>query len=107
MQVGQEVYYYCCYKKDLVKTKITKVGHKYIYVSLPNGWEYKFDKVTRMEVVDWGGGLKLYFDPQEYADDKELNKNIMRIYHELGSSDTDLTLDQSRRILAILEEGKE
>ena len=96
-------------KKEPVESVIEKVGRKYFYVLPVDNERYavKFYLSNLREVTDYSPGWEFYFSLQEILDDQErhkLSKEIHEIfdYHPRRR----LTLDQLRRIKAIIDEGR-
>ena len=87
---------------------VVTVGRKYITVGF-NGWEDKFtiDDDYRQKYTCGGADYKLYKDKQEVID--TIKRNIL-LYNLFGSHRpakiNNLTLDQLKRINAIIEENK-
>lgn len=110
-EIGQTVYiepvcYTTRYGTDIIETKISKIERKYIETE-EFGDRHKFNISDGTdENRGYGGyGYLLYLTRQE-MDDKnerqELLRNLQRDWYHLN-----LTLDQLRRIKAIIEEDKE
>lgn len=87
------------------KVTVTKVGRKYFYVEL-YGWEYPFKLDTWRYHTDFDRWqYVLYENQQDYLDEVELEnlKDSFRKAFAFGSNKK-ITLNQARRIGAILEE---
>lgn len=99
--VGQEVWVTSCREHDseLRKEIVSKVGRKYVTVA---GRKYDID--THEEVRDVGEEGYLYLSESAYFDEIELsdNKDAIHFYFNPWSSHQ-MTLEQSRAILAILK----
>lgn len=89
------------YDTDLVKGIVSKVGRKYVTVG-----GRKYDIHTHQEVKDVGQEGYLYLSKQEYEDELELEKNKSEITSHFSRwSKKEVTLEQTRDILAILKGG--
>lgn len=95
---------------EIVEKNILKIGKKYFYVGLEGE---KVDKHTfkfhinglKHENNGYSANWQLYFDQQQILDEKEsyaLVKEV-RLKFDIYSK-VDLTLDQLRRIVAIINE---
>lgn len=90
-------------KDSLIETEIIKVGNK--YVTTERGKQFKIE--TLIENTEYTP-RKLYLSDQEFYEEQELEENISDIRIAFGyGSPRKFTADQTRRILAIMNEGKE
>ena len=85
---------------------VEKVGRKYFYVRF-NHYQstVKFNLESFVEVKDWGSPKRLYRSEQEIADSEDnsrISERLRSLFGRYGSHD--VTLDQLRRIEAILDE---
>ena len=111
LSVGQTVYIEprgnaVRYNSDIIETKISKIGTKYIETEC-------FGKRTKFNISDgkekdtgygYGYDYILHLTKQEIEDEnerQELLRNLHRDWYHF-----DLTLDQLRRMKAIIDEGK-
>lgn len=99
-------------KTAVSEETIEKVGNKYFYLAgVGRLNSARFDVETLREVVDVGAPRRrCYLSLQEYEDQKELTRLNEKMNKQFGSSwsssseRVELTLDQLRRINAIVEE---
>jgi len=91
------------YKNDeLCEGTVTKIGTKYITVKR-NRREFKFDKETLVEVTPNGQKRRMYLTEQSYMEEMELKSNIKCIQNSFSHIGCKVTLEQTRKILEILE----
>lgn len=96
--------------KGLKEQVVVKVGRKYFEVGdhMNDSRTIKFHLDTLRQVIDSSPWYALYFNEQDYHDEQEryrLQSEIRRAFDHFRS--LDFTLDQLRRIHAIIREGKE
>ena len=96
---------------QIVEGTIITVGKKYYTIKTKYDLhhEYKFGMEDLKQQTDYSPDYYLYFDKQELLDDKEaaaLRKKFSRFF-EWSGKQTRLTLDQLRRIDAIISEREE
>lgn len=89
---------------------ISKVGRKYFEVTVAAGGNYtyvaKFHIDSLREVTKYSPRCALHFSMQEIEDRKERNGATLLLTKAYSSGAfSNLTLDQLRRIRAIMEEG--
>jgi hypothetical protein len=89
--------------REIIEAEIIKVGRKYFEVN--RGLIRKYNIKNLSQVTEYAPDFELYFSYQEILDEYETND----LYSEIGSSfgtwsKKDLTLDQLRRIKAIINE---
>lgn len=111
LSVGQTVYIEpvgnaAKYGTDIIETKISKIGKKYIETE-KFGEMYKFN-ISDGKQKDTGYGYGydyiLYLTKQEIDDKNEREKLLRNLHYDWYSFD--LTLDQLTRIKVIIDEGK-
>lgn len=95
--------------RELIKHVVVKVGRKYFEVGLDmnDPRPVKFHLDTFREATKYSPLYAIYLNEQDYYDEQERNKLIGKIrnaFNHWGSMD--YTLDQLRRIHAIIQEGK-
>lgn len=110
LEVGQTVYLKpfgnnVRYNKEIKEDVITKVKRKYFQV----GEGYRPLKFIIEDMKQETGGYlaewKIYFSKQEILDEEEFEKLSREIKNKFdGYGKVDLTLDQLRRIKAIISE---
>lgn len=100
-------------REGLEEFVVAKVGRKYFY-ACPIGCEerigshYKYRIDNWAQVTDYTKTSVLYRDRQAWLDEKEIGKAehmLCQRFRSYGS--TGLSLDQLRRIVAIIEEGED
>lgn len=99
---GQEVWVLGGYKgAELRETTVDKVGRKYVTAG-----GRRYDIVSHQEVKDVGAEGYVYLSEQDYYDEVELKKNKgdIRSYFDIWSN-RNISLEQTRQILAILKGG--
>ena len=115
MKVGQKVYLEPSSVKinrgapPIVEGTIIRIGRKYYTVRTEHDIhsEYKFDIESLEQRSEYSPDYLFYFDKQELLDEKEidlLRRKLSRFF-EWSGQHKNLTLDQLRRINAILEES--
>lgn len=112
--VGQTVYFTdSIYRRNsglLLEGEVLKIGRKYITVlGKEIRRETRFDKKTLLEVSEHGAQGILYLSKQDYLDEIEHQRNIRKIENEFKWSNRPkdkVSLETTRRIIAILEEEK-
>ena len=102
IQVGQTVYLEptgnaCRYSKDIIKTKVKKVGRKYFEVE---NMRSKFDLEKMCEVSNWCSDWTVYLSRQE-IEDKNEKESINKAMRELFGRHNKLSLEQLRQIQKI------
>lgn len=110
LRVGNNARYYKNEQLEslIVEAKVQKVGRKYIEV-LPNGRldTIKFNKEDLKEVTNYSADWELYLSKQEIYDNEEhsdLCFEIKSVFVKYGK--IDLSLEQLRKIKAIIDESK-
>lgn len=110
IKVGQNVYVRPMHgKEEIIEAIVTKIGVKYFDVKVCNNIDIKFNlSDLREKHTGYGCGYNyvFYFSKQEYFDELEKRRLYNEVYKEIKYS-TEYTLDQLRRIKAILEEKNE
>jgi hypothetical protein len=95
--------------KEIKEQTILKIGRKYFLVGAEGQtnerWMTKFSIEDLREVSDYSPDYELYFSKQEILDEEESNDIVRDIRLKFGSyGKINLTLDQLRRIKAIINE---
>lgn len=96
---------------QVISGEVLSVGTKYVHVQ-PNGGygrPTKFDIKSLHEIGDWTGNYSLYLSKQDILDKRESRKLNHRLFDKFSRShgnNFNLSLDQLRRIVAILDEDK-
>jgi len=92
------------WNKEISEFTVSKVGRKYFWLEeMPRT---KFEIENLSEVTEYAPDWELYFTKQEILDEQEFNDLVMNIRLKFDRSGrVDLTLDQLRRINAIIEEN--
>lgn len=94
-------------KLEIYEGEVIKLGRKYVYIKSERHVEYKFNLNTKVESTPSNYRAKLYLSKQAYEDDLEYHDNINELRKLFGRFvKPDVSLDQSRKILAILNEDK-
>lgn len=109
LSVGQTVYIKPVWNsarngKDIIETKISKIGTKYIETE-KFGDRHKFNisnGIEKSKRCGFGYDYTLHLTKQEIEDEKERQELLRDIYRDWYH--LNLTLDQLRRIKAIVEE---
>ena len=87
---------------------VSKVGRKY-FTAQPDGKPYgarDYHIGSWRQKTDYSPDSELYADPKEWEDKKAASEISARIHQEFGHySKSSQTLDQLRRIAAILDES--
>jgi len=104
IQVGQTVYLEptgnaCRYSKEIIETKVTKVGSKYFEVENKRS---KFDIGKMCEVSNYCSDWAVYFSRQEIEDKNEkesINRAMRELFGPYGHNK--LSLEQLRQIQKI------
>jgi hypothetical protein len=93
-------------KGKIIEGVIKTIGRKYYTVTV-KGCNYQFDKENLQQNTIYTPDYFLYFDKQDIINRREIRKltAIIRKAHGTYGAPPDLTLDQLRRIKAILDEG--
>lgn len=116
MKIGDKVFLSptgnnCRRGSETKEMYIQKIGGKYLWI-----WDGKnnynpiqFHKETFRQVTEYSPGWELYFELQEILDVEERSRLSESIYKHLGryTISNKYSLDQLRRINAILEEKNE
>lgn len=100
--IDQEVWYILGHRDaELTKGIVTKVGRQYVSIG-----KKKFDIETLEEKVEYGENGRLYLSEQEYHDEIQLQKNLLKIESILFPKyrKPDVNLEQSIKILELLGE---
>ena len=109
LKVGQKVWcnvHNFGRRTELKETHITKIGRKYVYVDLV--WHDKFHIDTLVEHNESNYKGRMYLDKQIYLDEKELEANCKQLHKVFDNyRRPEISLEQSRRILKILEESED
>ncbi len=95
--------------KDILEKVVLKKGRKYFYVGNTGETEirrmFKFSLEDMTEVTEYSPDWELYLSKQDIIDKEEKKKLILNIRSVFDRwSSVDLTLDQLRRIHAIISE---
>jgi hypothetical protein len=100
--VGQTVWHTASWGKPtgLVEGKVTKVGR--LYVTIDDKFRFRLSDL--LEDTDRGSRGKIYLDKKVYEDKVELNQNLS-ILRKSFSWDSEVTLEQTREILKILNKN--
>jgi len=89
---------------------VTKVGRKY-FTAKPDGKSYgerDYHLGSWRQKTDYSPDSELYADPKEWEDEKAASEISARIRQEFGHcSKPSQTLDQLRRIAAIIDESNQ
>jgi hypothetical protein len=89
--------------KEILEAEIVKVGRKYF--ELNRGLIKKYSMENLEQVTEYTPDYKLYFSKQDILDEYETNSLYSEIESKFGAwAKKDLTLDQLRRIKAIINE---
>ncbi|CAI6273794.1 hypothetical protein NRS6186_11415 [Bacillus subtilis] len=115
IKVGSTVYLKPIYnaarygRKDILEKIVLKKGRKYFYVGNTGETEtrrmFKFSLEDMREVAEYSSDWELYLSKQEIIDEEEKEKLIFEMRSVFNRwSTADLTLDQLRRIHAIISE---
>lgn len=99
----QQVWFTTSRYGELKTGKITALGKSLFTI---NG-KYVYHTDTMKEKDSSYSSGKCYLKVQDYYDEKEYKKNIDFLKRLQWSYDTELTLDQTRRIIDIMCEGKQ
>ena len=96
---------------SIVEGTIVTVGRKYYTVAMAVDYhcEYKFNIDSLRQQTNYTPDYLLYFDKQEILDKNETDGLLSKFYKYFGSvtgKHNTLTLDQLRRINAIIEESE-
>lgn len=93
-------------RQGLVEGEFVTVGRIYVTVKAKNGngRELKFNKKTLRREGNTNNGGRLYLTKEEYYNGIELTRNIRQLQEHFGTFPK-VTLEQTRRILTILNEG--
>ncbi len=96
-------------RKDILEKVVLKKGRKYFYVGNTGETEirrmFKFSLEDMTEVTEYSPDWELYLSKQDIIDKEEKKKLIFNIRSVFDRwSSVDLTLDQLRRIHAIISE---
>ncbi|MCR9292022.1 MAG: hypothetical protein NXI32_04835 [bacterium] len=97
---------------------ITKIGRKWVYFRCKDSPEWRDDDRFAPEERKWRGGWQVdggdwrspgtvYDDLQVFQDLEEKDRLDRFLKNQFGYHNQELTLDQLRRIAAIVKEGKE
>lgn len=103
MKIGQKVWIENTerdtYRKGKVrKSEIRKIGRKYIYT-----YNARFYIDTlRGDAGEYTSNSRLWLSEQDFNNNQELEKNFRLLRRKFDSYTPNITLDQSRAILAIL-----
>jgi hypothetical protein len=108
IQVGQTVYLEptgnaCRYSKEIVETKVIKVGRKYFEVENKH---IKFDIDNMCEVSNYCSNWSVYLSRQEIEDKNEkesINRAMRELFGTYGRNN--LSLEQLRQIQKITEQN--
>lgn len=100
---GNTVWYTISSRKGLFEGKITSAGHKYIMIDE----RYRFHASDFREATSYGGASgRIYTSENEYYSklklNAELRENINKIKHAINEYNSNLTLEQTRKILEIM-----
>lgn len=96
-------------EEKIVEHLVKKVGRKY-FETWDGKHEYgtiKFHIESRRQVTEYSAGYELYETKEEIlemSERKELQSKVRKVFRDW--MDTGLTLDQLKRIDAIMQEGK-
>ncbi|MDR4910655.1 MULTISPECIES: beta barrel domain-containing protein [Bacillus] len=96
-------------RKDILEKNVLKKGRKYFYVGNTGETEtrrmFKFSLEDMTHVTEYSADWELYLSKQEIIDQEEKKKLIFDIRSVFDRwSSVDLTLDQLRRVHAIISE---
>lgn len=94
--------------KESQEGTIQKLGRKYIHVAHDGSRRaIKFDRERRREVTECSPEWELYFSRQALSDELERQEIVPALRDAFGSYGrlSNFTLDQLRRIKAIVDEG--
>ena len=111
MEVGQKVYLKSHRLRNIIVKEyfIKTIGRKYITVwdGKADWTEEQFHKDTLRQKTHYAPDLYLYFSMQDINDEEETNDLNRKIGDKFNSINrSGLSLDQLRRINAIIEEGR-
>lgn len=104
MQVGQTVWVtggFGSRSEGATADVISKIGNKYFYLT---GNPSKFDLRTLLSVGDSNYPYRVWLTIEEYKDSLELKELTAKLRSEFQRYSYPFTLDQLRRINAIIEE---
>lgn len=88
--------------EGLCEGTIVKIGTKYITVKRRNR-EFKFDRKTFTQQSTVGYKGRMYLTEEAYMEEIELKSNIKCIQNSFSHIGCKVTLEQTRKILEILE----
>lgn len=96
-------------RKEVLEKTVLKKGRKYFYVGNTGETEsrrmIKFSLESMIQVTDYSADWELYLSTQEILDKEEKQKLMFDIRSAFDRwSSVDLTLDQLRRVHAIISE---
>ncbi|MGF2740747.1 MULTISPECIES: hypothetical protein [unclassified Bacillus (in: firmicutes)] len=96
-------------RKEVLEKTVLKKGKKYFYIGNMGETEtrrmLKFSLEDMTQVTEYSADWELYLSKQEIIDEEEKEKLIFEIRSVFNRwSSVDLTLDQLRRIHAIISE---
>lgn len=112
MQVGDRVYLKPVnnqaryIKNDILnhikEAEVEKIGKKYFYLK---GYSMKFGVTEMIDISNYCANYQVYTSLQEIKDEEEFDNLVSKIKSKFTTYGTiKLTLDQLRRIQAIIEE---
>lgn len=107
IKVGQKIWFVehvFNRNRGLLEGTVTKVGTKYITVKgrIPS-LEFRFCKKSFIQDTSNGSAGCLYLTEQDYMDEIELSSNIELIRDRFPIWGCEVTLEQTRKILKVLE----
>lgn len=105
-KVGQILYLKKDHEDELIPIEVTKVGRKYFYASRDieySFYEHKYN-LSNWVFSDWPYSGKVYESKQAYEDEKELFQLHKKLYQLFQRAPGDFSLDQLKRVDAILDE---
>ncbi|MFV4887538.1 hypothetical protein RY279_19035 [Bacillus velezensis] len=96
-------------RKDVLEKTVLKIGKKYFYVGDTGETEtrrmFKFSLEDMTQATEYSADWELYLSKQEVIDEEEKERLIFEIRSVFNRwSSVDLTLDQLRRIHAVISE---
>lgn len=96
-------------EKVLTPMTVTKVGRKYFTVCEDGqAWSKDYHLGSWRQKTDYSPDSELYADPKEWEDEKAASDIAARIRREFGHYGMpSQTLEQLRRIAAILDESRQ